>query len=612
MNRYIKHLYLMSWVLFTIQVSGQVSLEASINKSEVPLNGSFSITFSLETDDSKASNSKINYPDLTDFDRIGTSTGYQMDMHTVIKSITYILRPIKEGIFQIGKANVTIDGKNYETQPLTITVTAASMPSQSNGNSQSRGNNNPKKGQYIPRSGEILDNDNSPNTKLLVNVSNLSPYVGQQVLLTLRLLTRDHNVLQNIGFSKQPQFKNFSWENYKIKNSHSQKENYKGKNYYSDIIFQAVISPQKAGKIPLEAFQIQVPYLIKTGERDFFGDFIERYILTKLNSNTLVFNVKPLPSKGKPADFSGAVGDFNLTTFLDKKSSNAGESVQLDIEVSGKGDFKMVKIPEINQIDSEALELYDPGTTKKITLTREGNKGKVSKNYIIVPQYKGEYKIPKLHFSYFNPITQRYETKTTDSKTLHIINGTEKPSKVLTEKNDTEIKEKKASEQALSNKIFLKPYKEELTIEKQPGLSEKALGLIILSVSLLTPLIIILLNILRRQKTAKKENYRRVIKKYMAQAQKYNHSEEIIPFYTAIEKSIYYNLKQKLKIQKADFDLLKIRITLKNKNVSRENIEKVYKIIQECNYQKYAPSGSKKSMKKIYEETADFIKNFKA
>ncbi len=610
MNHYIKRLYLMSWVLFTIQMSGQVSLEASINKSKVPLNGSFSITFSLETDNSNASNSKINYPDLGDFDQIGTSTGYQMDMHTVIKSITYILRPKEEGTFQIEKASVTIDGKNYETQPLTITVTPASLPSQANGNSQSKDNNNPKQGQYIPRSGEILDNDTSPDTKLLITANNLSPYVGQQVLLTLRLLTRDHNVLQNIGLSKQIQFKNFSWERYKIKNSHSQKENYKGRNYYSDIIFQAIISPQKAGKIPLEAFQIQVPYLIKTGERDFLGDFIERYILTKLNSNTLVFNVKPLPSEGKPADFSGAVGDFNLTTFLDKKSSNAGESVQLDVEVSGKGDFKMVKIPEINQIDSEALELYDPGTTKKITLTQEGNKGKVSKNYIIVPQYKGEYEIPKLHFSYFNPITKRYETKTTDSKTLHIISGPEKPSKVLTEKNDIKIKEKKAPEQALTNKIFLKPYKEELTIEKL-GLSEKVLGLIILSVSLITPLIIILLNILRRRKGAKKKNYRRLIKKYMAQAQKYNNSEEIIPFYMAIEKAVYYNLKQKLKIQKADFDLLKIRITLNSKNVSRENIEKVYKIMQECNYQKYAPSDSKKSMKKIYQETADFIKNFK-
>ncbi len=596
MKRYYRFIALFFLTFFSFFIKGQVSFDAILEPEEVSVNDVFSVTFQLELRNAKHELGAIDYPDFSNFDLIGRSNSEQHNLTntTIFKTLTF--KALKEGVFEIGSARVIIDGKLYKTEPLKIKVIGnASNPKK-----------NPANLKKIPQEGSVLTNETSENTKLLVTASNLSPYVGEQVFISLRILSKDYNVLRRIKESKLNRFKNFTAIDYPIKRVVIKQENYQDSMYYSRVINQKIITPQQTGQLVLEPFQLEFPYLVETNQRDFFGRLFNQYIWVKLDSNELTFNVKPLPKKGKPKNFNGAVGDFNLNVFVDKNRVNAGAPVQFDVEISGKGDFKMVTVPQLSLPDE--LELYEPNSYESITLTREGHKGKVSKNYAIVPQYKGDYELPVLKFSFFNPKKRKYETKTSSKITLHVVNGPEKPAtEVLTNETDSIAQEKTIQEE-----LFLQPLKKSLAFH-DPFLSAQQIWILIVGSFAFMFLLIGLLPYWKKWKKGFKQkgHHKGQSKKYLIHAKKHLKRNEASSFYNAIEKALFWFLSDQLNIEKADYSTEKIKLLLQEKNIANEKINQVEEIVDACNYQKYSSSEAVYSMETIYQKTTDFINTFK-
>ena len=70
----------------------------------------------------------------------------------------------------------------------------------------------------------------------------------------------------------------------------------------------------------------------------------------------------PLPEEGKPANFSGAVGNFSLSMNFPTRTLNAGETTEGEVVISGKGNFKLFDIPKLSF--PPALEVYAPRKKK--------------------------------------------------------------------------------------------------------------------------------------------------------------------------------------------------------------------------------------------------------
>ncbi|APD06668.1 hypothetical protein UJ101_01142 [Flavobacteriaceae bacterium UJ101] len=598
MKRFILHIIIFILISFNFTLKGQVSFDAILEQKEVSINQLFSITFQLKLDNRTYEIDDIHYPDFSSFDLVGNSNSTQSNLKSSTISKTFTFRALKKGTFKIEEASITVDGKIYKTKTTQIKITGKS--------------NQPKtsKKQNIPQRGEVLTNETSKNTKLLVTASNLSPYAGEQVLISLHILSKDYNVLHRIRESKANRFKNFTAIDYPVKRTAIQEENYQGSLFYSQLITQKIIVPQQVGKISLEPFQLEFPFLIKTNQRDFFGRPVNQYIWVKLDSNELIFNVKPLPSTGKPSNFSGAVGNFNLNVFSNKNNINAGESVEFDVEISGKGDFKMVTIPKLSLPDE--LEVYEPNTRESITLTKEGHKGKISKNYVVVPQYKGNYEIPTLEFSYFNPTTGKYETKTSQKTTLNVINGPEKPIQDQTDsitKKQSEINSSPTTN--TQDELFLRPLKQTLT-SYNPILSPITIWMIIIGSVLFVPLLFGFLALLKKQKKNHKTSKpKESSKKHLANAKKHLARNESLFFYDAIEKTIYYTLSERLNITTSNYNLSTIKTLLQEQSISEEKINQVEEILNACSFQKYAPTNSTHSMETIYQKTIHFINTLK-
>ena len=119
-------------------------------------------------------------------------------------------------------------------------------------------------------------------------------------------------------------------------------------------------------------------------------------------------NVKPLPQQGQPENFSGAVGEFNFKAETSKNTLMASEAFNLKLEINGNGNLMLFEFPEPTLPAS--LEVYDPEHSENIKTSLSGAKRSILDNYTIITNESGQYPIPPISFSFFNPKTKSYKT----------------------------------------------------------------------------------------------------------------------------------------------------------------------------------------------------------
>ena len=154
---------------------------------------------------------------------------------------------------------------------------------------------------------------------------------------------------------------------------------YQGKPYRFVVLKRVVLYPQKPGKLEIEPLSLEVFVDVPTNRRDFFGGRIYTQTTKTVSAGRRTINVKALPEKGKPENFSGAVGNFKFVVTTSKEDLKASESLQAMVKVSGKGNLKLFQLPEPNF--PSALEVYEPEFDENVKTTLAGMQGE-DQNYI--------------------------------------------------------------------------------------------------------------------------------------------------------------------------------------------------------------------------------------
>ena len=116
--------------------------------------------------------------------------------------------------------------------------------------------------------------------------------------------------------------------------------------------------------------------------------------------------VLPLPTQGQPKDFSGAVGDFRVSSDISPTGAAVGEPQTLRLHVTGAGNFDRVDSTMLDHLEHWKTYPVKSAFTPKDAIGYSGEK--VFEQPLIAAA-PGEQAIPELEFSYFNPNTQQYE-----------------------------------------------------------------------------------------------------------------------------------------------------------------------------------------------------------
>ena len=553
----------------------------------------------------------LKVPTLEGFDLLmGPSVGqsfYSSNINgkmtqNVTFSYTYILEGTKKGTFQIPGATVIIDGKEYTSNALKIEVVEGSR----NSNGNQAATNRP-----VQPDANATVNDN--NLFVKVEVSRRSLYMGESLMATIKVYTKVD--LVNLGRTKFPDFNGFLAEEVPTpQRIELVREAVDGQIYNVGTIRKVLLYPQHTGEITIEPFELEciVRQRLANGGRSFFDEFFGNYkdVRAMRRSKPVTIQVKELPQLGKPAGFGGTVGNVTMATSLSADTVNANDAITYKVTFRGTGNLKLLKAPTINfPLD---FEVYDPKESRDLNITENGMAGSVSFEYLIIPRYSGDYKIPAIRFSYFDSQSNTYKTIAGAEYNINVRKGADKG----------QVENSTGNQVKSFKKEDVRKVGEDIRYLKTEGLNLKAAGVRFFGttlywLALLIPFVLFVVGaVLNRRrikanadivrvknKAANKMARKRL--KVAASAMKNHNAEQ---FYDEVLKALWGYMSYKLNIDRAELNRDNISEILQSKGVEEDRIKEFIAVLDTCEYARYAPgSNSDQEMGKVYTDSIDVI-----
>ena len=325
----------------------------------------------------------------------GTSSRMEIVNGKVSSSVdyTYFIQPQKLGEFVIGPVRVNLDGRTFESGSQSLVVRTASQPGSS---------------------------DRGP-VFTQVSVSSGNIYVDEQVLYTLKLYYRVN--VGNLSLSlPEMEYVNFQ----QLGRPLEYQSAYEGRTYQVLEIRHALMV-SKPGAFVILPSQLKMT-VRQPGSGSVFDNFFNGSFTgfssnrpLTLTTDPLNLQVKTLPKEGRPANFTGLVGTFQMTSTLTPVSLKAGESATLTIQVKGQGTVN--RIPDLVLPKMDFARTYSDQPVLKTEQNREGIQGTKTMKWALVPEHAGEYTVPSLSLSFFNPQTKAYQTQVTPAHALSVLPG---------------------------------------------------------------------------------------------------------------------------------------------------------------------------------------------
>lgn len=567
-------LYAISIFMFLTQVIVSQNFEVSVSQNKVGLHETFEISFTLD-----GSGKNFSPPPFSNFQILrgpskSSSTSIVNGSMSQELTYTYVLKPKKVGVFTILPASIKSKGKTIGTKPITVQVQKQSAPKKPN----------------TPY--DIA----SRKVHLNVTANKSTCYVGEPIVLTYTLYFN-----LNVG-SLSPnsmKYTNF-WANELEVNSETIKRVYKGQNYNSAIIKQVALTPQESGSQSIDPLSINLVVSVPTGRRDFFNMMTSQNIDYTVVANDLRINVLDLPKDGRPTNFSGAIGDFNLSVSLDKDSININESATFSVKIKGKGNLNLINSPKLN-FDTQ-LEVFEPKNSDNIKINQTGVQGYKKEDYLIVPRYRGVYTIQPVNFNFFNPKTKQYV----------VLNSVEKKIKVggVQKGEDSYTLQSVNKEQVdlLNEDIkFIKTTYSSSFLKNNFSTSWVFVALVIIA------FIILIIAILSKKQVVNVFDF---FRKSISQEilQKLNslnallNAKQYQQFQSSLLSILFSYVSKRFGIRRGDLSMESIKMALTDCHISDDLISEYIELVEYLERCKYSPHQGDKINKDLYVRSVELIK----
>lgn len=576
----------------------EITFTASAPKAVV-MGETFKLSYTINTHDAK----NFRVGDITDFDILmgpsqssSSSLSIVNGKRTSSKTLTFtcILRPQREGTYTIPAATITAEGKQMESKVLSVEVLPADQQSTSTTSSQA------SRGAIASQTGAISDDD----LFIIASVNKKKVYEQEAILLTYKLYTTVN--LTNVN-GKMPDLKGFhTQEVEKPKgNREFELEHYNGRNYRTIVWSQYVLFPQQSGQLEIPSITFEGTVAQRVQSRDPFDAFFNgggSYVNVQkpIRTQKIVVDVNPLP-QGKPESFGGAVGDFSISSTISATELKADEAVTLKLIISGTGNMKLIKTPEVKF--PADFEVYDPKVDNKFTLKAGGLSGNKVIEYLAIPRHGGDYIVPSVDFTYFDIKSGAYKTLKTPEYTLNVAKGDGSVTSVSTSYMSKE--ELRLLGQDIRY-INLKDAQFRPRGQFFFGTFGYWMWYIVPFVGFLVVLVAYRKQVAENADIAKAKNKKAgkvATRRLKVARQKMNENNKAV-FYDEMLKALWGYLSDKLSMPVSELSKDNIAAKLADCQVSEELIDECLALVGECEFARYAPSFSNGSGQGIYGQSS--------
>lgn len=591
----MKYVLLLLLVLTGIRgaCAAEITFEASA-KSTVSVGERFQVSFALNNN-----GSGFKAPSFTGFEILSgpnQSTSMQFVNGNMSQSLTYsfVLQATKEGTFTIAPAKIKVNGTEIESNELKITVVKGTANAQQNNKQQGT-------------QGQQGSSSSDGQTFVRISFSKTKAYRGEAIVVTHKIYTKQSIV----GFEdvKFPSYDGFWSEDIQQPQQITlNRENYNGEVYNAGVLKQSILYPQKAGKIQIDPFTVDVVIREQTrGGNSVFDQFFGSYqdVKKSLKTSPTSLDILPYPLADQPSDFSGLTGDFSMKVEMTKSEVEANEAVNLKITISGTGNMKQVNAPDLEFPPD--IEAYDPKTSDNIKVGATSVSGSRTFDYLLIPRHAGEFKIGPFSFSYFDAVKGKYVTLSQPEFTLKVGKGNGEEDKAtgvtIASKEDLKV---------LGSDIRYIKTNEATVTEKGNYFFRSPLFFALSGAPLLLYLGFFLWhrNMVKQSGNVALMKSRRANKiagKRLALAKKFLQDKKRNEYYEEIFKALWGYISDKLSIPVAELTKEKIKETMLAKNVNEATINEFIALLDKAEFARFAPAGGEREMDTVYSESIDVI-----
>ncbi len=416
----------------------EVSFSARLDRDEIAEDESVSLKLSLESEGIARLQGDPRYsaPDfelVSEYPSQNFETVYDNGRFSMKSTMTYtyVLRPKRRGNFKIDGIEVVAEGATYRAPALPIRVVAGG-----GGTPPPRGYG----GGVGLRGAAKRPAQQGVGFFVRAEVDKAQAYKGERLVVSYYLYTRVR--VYNVKGEKYPALSGFLREELEMPivqpNTGSRPDQVvlAGVPYERILLVRYAAYPLREGKLPLDPIGVQVDYFSQGSsgvfdEDDPFAGFFNQMMPRKgsSSSETLTVDVLPLPTEGKPANFTGGIGQFEAVAGVDRAEVKTGEPLTFSIKVEGQGNLTSFDAPKPQW--PEGVRVYE--ATSRITGGKSGA-GQKTFDYVLVFRKPGDAVLPPVEFSHFDPVQKKYVTLTTSQQRVSVTgalleDGTERQEK---------------------------------------------------------------------------------------------------------------------------------------------------------------------------------------
>ena len=553
----------------------------------------------------------LRAPEFADFDYVAgpytsqsSSTSFVNGKRTSTfqMTYTYTLLASKEGTFTIPPATIKVDGEQYTSNGVRITVLPADEPANTHSNNQSR----PATTSSQQRESQDVS---SENIFMRTLVSKTKVHEQEAILLTYKLYFAGVDVAQLTNNTRLPEFKGFLKQELEMSEIQTELEHYNGRNYQTAVLYRTLLFPQRSGDVVIDPAQFEALLRVQNRAqvRSIFDDFFNSYttVTKALQSPGVTINVAALPA-GKPAGFSGGVGQFTISSSISSTELQANEAVTLTVSIQGAGNMKLLKTPAVDW--PEGFEVYDPKVTNNFKVTTSGVSGTKTIEYLAIPRAGGVYTIPAIQFAYYDTQADAYRSLATPEYTLNIARSTSEESGAAVV--NTYVQKENIQQLGTDIRYI---YTGEL--KAASNRNTISFGTLLFWLCYVVPLSLAALMFIVFRKRIKEnadvtrmryKKANKVAQRRLKVAEQLLHQNKKEAFFEEIERAAWTYLSDRLSIPTAQLNKENIAQILTDKAVADTTIKQMLHVLSTAEFARYAPT-SDSAMHELYEDTIKII-----
>ena len=432
----LKYVKIFTFVFFllgcALQMSAQAKFYTRVSEGSIGYKRTFQVQYIIEGAKEIKDFASVKFSDFKVEDEFEIPTTATISPETLqmvdVYSRIVVLSPKRTGTLVVPGASAKIDGKLMRSNAVQVVVQQSGLSSLPDPEMEKER----VEDESEIKPGETIEKKIRDNFYLKGESNKTTCYVGEPIMVTYKAYSR---LNANSQVVRRPSLTGFSViEMVDSYDNRPEVEKIGDKAYFTHLIRKAQLFPLQAGTFTLDPAEVESTiYFFRNPDSD-VGAQLERLLekstvdqppsFTRVEHKTLLkskpFNitVKPLPDAGQPANFSGAVGQFNIGVRLIKSKLQQGEPGKLQVMISGSGNFPLLTAPAIGW--PAGIEVTEPLVKEELN---KGiyplNGGKIFE-YSFSSRDTGSFTVPAVEFSYFDPKLQKYISKKSGSANFTI------------------------------------------------------------------------------------------------------------------------------------------------------------------------------------------------